>query len=575
MASTPSQSSSESAIVEQVITEFFAKSLHIILESRSPYVSSRNHSVDHFISSPSSSSSLSSSRPRDKWFNLALQDCPAALENFDIWRQSNLEPLIVDIILIHRQSVPDVAPCLLRNLSWNHELALQPRSEKIVERWILRYESVKRCSSNLKPKNQISKKNNRASSHLDETKLYDQSIILLRSLYVFIRLLPAYKLFHKLNASGRINPLSLSHKISSFVEHFTRAEVANMDQFSFVPIATPCGRLSVSVSYLRALEEIVGSESSTALSTQFIMDYVGSATTVPLKRFTSLPSARVEATIVSFTRQQSWNNDHQNLCTSSSSSSPTQYDAYGMHHNSSRRSPVLRHGSKQSSHIDNVRSQLTVATQTQTCLHETMAQTKGKSPRSSNSLGDINLHKECEYCKDEVVNLPNHASSSTYKPYSRNSSASSCLGEFDDWEISCLFVDEEDQTEPSNRIQISNDKNQSGERPATGDLAPVQRPSNAAVGALIVMLKGARPLREDSPNSLKSLRCSEVPSGNPGVQPDKECTPHVEQPSCHAVSLTTTLLKPKTAKDALEELRRYKEVKESIIGQSPPKEIRG
>ncbi|KAG6508035.1 autophagy-related protein 13b-like isoform X1 [Zingiber officinale] len=572
MASTPSQSSSESAIVEQVITEFFAKSLHIILESRSPYVSSRNHSVDHFISSPSSSSSLSSSRPRDKWFNLALQDCPAALENFDIWRQSNLEPLVVDIILIHRQWVPDVASCLLRNLAWNHELALEPKSEKIVERWILRYESVKRCSSNLKPKNQSSKKNSRASSHLDETKLYDQSIILLRSLYVFIRLLPAYKLFHKLNASGRINPLSLSHKISSFGEHFTQAEEANMNKFSFVPIATPCGRLSLSVSYLRALED-VGSESSTPLSTQFIMDYVGSATTVPLKRFTSLPSARVEATIVSFTRQQSWNNDHQNLCTSSSSSSPTHYDAYGMHHNSSLRSPVCRHGSKRSSHIDNVRSQLTVATQTQTCLLESIVQTKGESPRSSNSLRDTNLHKEFEYCKDEVINLPDHASSSTYKPYSRNSSASSCLGEFDDWEISCPFVDEEGQTESNYRIQISNNKDQLGERPATGDLAPVQRSSDAAVGALIVMLKGARPLREDLPNSVRSLQCSEVPSGNPEVQPDKECTPHVEQPGYHAVSLTTTLLKSKTA-NALEELRRYKEVKESIIEQSAPKEIR-
>ncbi|XP_042390015.1 autophagy-related protein 13b-like isoform X2 [Zingiber officinale] len=400
MASTPSQSSSESAIVEQVITEFFAKSLHIILESRSPYVSSRNHSVDHFISSPSSSSSLSSSRPRDKWFNLALQDCPAALENFDIWRQSNLEPLVVDIILIHRQWVPDVASCLLRNLAWNHELALEPKSEKIVERWILRYESVKRCSSNLKPKNQSSKKNSRASSHLDETKL-----------------------------------------------------------------------------------------------------------------------------------------------------------------------------SKRSSHIDNVRSQLTVATQTQTCLLESIVQTKGESPRSSNSLRDTNLHKEFEYCKDEVINLPDHASSSTYKPYSRNSSASSCLGEFDDWEISCPFVDEEGQTESNYRIQISNNKDQLGERPATGDLAPVQRSSDAAVGALIVMLKGARPLREDLPNSVRSLQCSEVPSGNPEVQPDKECTPHVEQPGYHAVSLTTTLLKSKTA-NALEELRRYKEVKESIIEQSAPKEIR-
>lgn len=115
------------------------------------------------------------------------------------------------------------------------------------------------------------------------------------------------------------------------------------------------------------------------------------------------------------------------------------------------------------------------------------------------------------------------------------------------------------------RIQISNNKGHLGEKPATGDLAPVPRPSDAAVGALIVMLKGARPLQEDPSNSLRSLQCCEVPSGNPGVQLDKECTPHVQQSGCHAVSLTTTLLKSKTAKDALEELRRYQEVKESIV----------
>jgi hypothetical protein len=74
---------SEPPIVEQVITEFFAKSLHIILESRSPYDSSRN-----FIRPSPPSSPLAGSQPRDRWFNLALRDCPAALENFDLWRQS-------------------------------------------------------------------------------------------------------------------------------------------------------------------------------------------------------------------------------------------------------------------------------------------------------------------------------------------------------------------------------------------------------------------------------------------------------------------------------------------------------
>lgn len=103
MASSRGNVHSETAKKEQIITEFFTKTLQIILESRSPYMSSRNYSGEQGVSSPSSSSSSSSShRTRDKWFNLGLKDCPTTLENIDFWRQSNLEPMVVDVILVQR-----------------------------------------------------------------------------------------------------------------------------------------------------------------------------------------------------------------------------------------------------------------------------------------------------------------------------------------------------------------------------------------------------------------------------------------------------------------------------------------
>ncbi|XP_020253218.1 autophagy-related protein 13b-like isoform X2 [Asparagus officinalis] len=315
MASSPSSSASEPAIIEQVITEFFAKSLHIILESRSPYVSSRNYSADLFTSSPSSSSSSSSGRPRDKWFNLALRDCPAALENFDLWRQSNLEPLVVDIILARRRTGHD-------------EFLPSNRSEKTVERWVVQYESRK--SSNIPREVHSSSKRSGSSSHSSEIpsmykKTYKRTIVMLRSLYSTVRLLPAYKVFRDLNSSGRICTLSLSHKISSFVEPFTRAEEADMKQFNFVPVDTPCGRLSLSVSYLPSLDD-VSSEPSTPISTQFIPDYVGSPTTDPLKRLHSLPSTGSLPTYISFTRRHSWSNDHGPPSVSASPS-PTYSDS--------------------------------------------------------------------------------------------------------------------------------------------------------------------------------------------------------------------------------------------------------
>ncbi|KAK8653510.1 hypothetical protein V6N13_127505 [Hibiscus sabdariffa] len=73
----------------------------MILESRSPYVSSRNYSGEQTVSSSSSSA-----RQRDKWFNLALRDCPSALENLNLCRQSNLEPVVVDVILEQKLFAP-------------------------------------------------------------------------------------------------------------------------------------------------------------------------------------------------------------------------------------------------------------------------------------------------------------------------------------------------------------------------------------------------------------------------------------------------------------------------------------
>ncbi|KAL0343139.1 UNVERIFIED_CONTAM: Autophagy-related protein 13b [Sesamum angustifolium] len=195
MASSHGNTHSEPAKMEQIITEFFAKSLHIILESRSPYVSSRNnYSGEQVLSSPSPSSSPSSSsfKPRDKWFNLALRDCPAALENIDFWRQSNLEPMIVDVILMQRPNDWDPSSFspkrgLARNSSGkeryyygsdNDECGCEAKNEKIIERWVLQYESKK--SGGNGGGSSGSKRSSSTSSHA----LYKKSILLLRSFLV-------------------------------------------------------------------------------------------------------------------------------------------------------------------------------------------------------------------------------------------------------------------------------------------------------------------------------------------------------------------------------------------------------
>ncbi|KAK4393819.1 Autophagy-related protein 13b [Sesamum angolense] len=319
MASSHGNTHSEPAKMEQIITEFFAKSLHIILESRSPYVSSRNnYSGEQVLSSPSPSSSPSSSsfKPRDKWFNLALRDCPAALENIDFWRQSNLEPMIVDVILMQRPNDWDPSSFspkrgVARNSSGkeryyygsdNDECGCEAKNEKIIERWVLQYESKK--SGGNGGGSSGSKRSSSTSSHA----LYKKSILLLRSLYATVRLLPAYKLFRDLISSAQIRLYNLGHRVSSFVEPFTHREEADMQRFVFTPVDTSCGRLCLSVLYRSSVLD-VSLEPSTPISPQIIPEYVGSPMAEPLKRFPSVPVSQSSPSSSPFGRRHSWSYD--------------------------------------------------------------------------------------------------------------------------------------------------------------------------------------------------------------------------------------------------------------------------
>lgn len=328
-------SHSDDARMEQIITEFFAKSLHIILETRSPYVSSRNYGGEQTASPSSSSSSSSSVRPRDKWFNLALRECPEPLEKLDLWRQSNLEPMVVDVILVKRALDGDLInfsrkPVFANSLSskeaylncWStdqEDLGNQGRSEKIIERWILQYEVRKTKDGG--------KGGKRSSSNLPSL-LYKKSMLLLRSLYVTVRLLPAYKIFRDLNLTGQLHSFSLTHRVSSFAEPFTHREEAEMQRFSFSPVDTSRGSLCLSVLYRSSLSG-VSSEGSTPVSPQFIHDYVGSPLADPLKRFPSVPMLRGSPSLP-ISRRHSWSFDHYRASppSISFSSSPTYSEPY-------------------------------------------------------------------------------------------------------------------------------------------------------------------------------------------------------------------------------------------------------
>ncbi|KAG2708744.1 hypothetical protein I3760_05G207500 [Carya illinoinensis] len=202
----------ESGKLEQIVSQFLLKSLHIILDSR---VASRHpHGCSGDLSS--------ASRVRN-----ILGDRPAALDNLNFWPRNMMDPMIIDVILVH----------------------------EVIERWVVRYEYPRVVAAQTAE-----------SSALYKKKKYKKSIILLRALYSQMRLLPAYKIFRQLSRSSQ------TYNVEAFI------------CFNHVEAFPSC--LCISMACRKTLTNF-NFEPSTTLPPKIIIDYVGSPNTDPLRSFPS------------------------------------------------------------------------------------------------------------------------------------------------------------------------------------------------------------------------------------------------------------------------------------------------
>ncbi|XP_010465983.1 PREDICTED: autophagy-related protein 13b-like [Camelina sativa] len=599
---------SEGAKAEQIIFEFFAKSLHIILESRTPFMSSRNFSGEQMMCSPSSSSSSSSSvRPRDKWFNLALRECPAALESFDIGRRSTLEPLVVDVVLVVRPLVGGDQMNLsgkrelIRNFSgkeyqssgWNSdqdELGFETKNEQIIERWVVQYD-------NRKIRESATTSSRRSSSNKLQV-MYKKATLLLRSLFVMVRLLPAYKIFRELNSSGQIFKFKLVPRVPSIVEPFTRREEAEMQKFSFTPVETICGRLCLSVLY-RSLSD-VSCEHSTPMSPTFITDYVGSPLADPLKRFPSLPLSYGSPPLLPFQRRHSWSFDRHKASppSVSCSPSPTRSDSHALvSHPCSRNLPPhpseMPTGRRKESYAEEyspyqdfspppspsapIQAVSRGITRTESApvripaptfqtkqnivapsphlklsRHTSLKPVRNFGPGESGSAIDkLFLCGKDDFRKHSGMRLSSN--SSPRISFSRSSSRS-YQDDFDDPDFPCPFdVEYDDITDRSSRPGSFDHRGDIHEPLESSGSFP-KKSQDAAVGALVRMLKKAPPLRQDVSES-----------SIPEICWNNNKPARAQEIAVTSITASGIALASKTTADAMEELRTYKEMKNHLL----------
>jgi autophagy-related protein 13 len=112
---------------------------------------------------------------------------------------------------------------------------------------------------------------------------------MLRSLYCLVRTLPAFRLFKLANSSSHSRSFSLSYTVSSASLAVSEQDEGAMIKCNLTPIETQWGRLCISSMYRNATA-VTALEVTPRILSRIIADYVGSPTTDPLRRFTSVGS---------------------------------------------------------------------------------------------------------------------------------------------------------------------------------------------------------------------------------------------------------------------------------------------
>ncbi|KAJ0045351.1 hypothetical protein Pint_05427 [Pistacia integerrima] len=561
---------SESGKLENIISQFLLKILHVILDSRVPSLHSRDQSSVYRV------------RKSDKWFNLVLGDRPSALDNLNFWHRNVMDPMIIDIILVHKD------PNSIGSSS-------SSCNETVIERWVVQYESTKMVHHPI---------NETSSSY---KKTYKKSIVLLRSLYTHMRLLPAYRIFRQLSSSSPNFNFDIIYKVSSFSNPFSRADEESMCEYAFVPVEALPGRLCVSVTYRSTLIDF-NLEPLVSLPPKIITDYVGSPLPDPMRSFpssekgvraTSFPLRGVRPpSSAPLERPHSWSSGFQKGAPFLQSQpiggsppafrpSPPSYDFSSspsdnyshkefkiLDHQliiglparkSSETAPVsIPHPIRSSRYLspnfsDPNRHSLPPISPRST-KHDPSSQESTSANRSyrrteSVKAGELHgavnhssVHKMVRDNKDDSGRFSGllYSSGSPRPGLSGSSSRLSFQDDLDDCDFSCPFDVDDIDTSDSTASQNLDAK-------ATSELSSQSHPlgrksQDAAVGVLVHMLRTAPPLRQDSSiYSSHSLR-PEDPEGGVGT--------------------ASGFFMPRKTADALEELRSYREMKDLLLSKS-------
>ncbi|KAI7895560.1 autophagy-related protein 13-domain-containing protein [Mucor mucedo] len=242
-----SSSSSKNSKLEQIIHNFFTKTVQIILQSRisddhlkgHPHTNTRRK-VNKWVKKKKNIHGYYFFLTRTKKFNIATSEDDQLKDELKFWKlfikthqDEEPPPLVIDIYI--ETSEPELLQEGEDGRGW-HKLNLGVQCI-LIESWTLKLTH---------PLPEVA---------VDLPNLYKKSIVFFRSLHSLVRLLPGHKLYQRLN--GQHGEIDLRYRLSTHAinrpdEIPLDRKLTSMDtvqSYEFKHVVTPLGTLKLSLNY--------------------------------------------------------------------------------------------------------------------------------------------------------------------------------------------------------------------------------------------------------------------------------------------------------------------------------------
>ncbi|KAK9452992.1 autophagy-related protein 13-domain-containing protein [Dipodascopsis uninucleata] len=235
------QDPGRSAKVDQIVQNLYNKAIDVVVQARS------------------TQPRISVAHRKDKWFNLEVEDTIDGPLRDDIlpWRSGPAEgifdmgPLVLDVVLDTRDLGPNQVLVVIDRDGTRH--VVQHRDERVVlERWTFDLRPIRSS----------------AASFLELPGIYKRAVVLFRSLYTYVRILPTWRLRKRLTKS-KLAPIPL-RIVCVVASKFSATPITALSStYTFRDIETPVGGFGLAVAY-RSKCDFRVDDSESLLSSHFI-----------------------------------------------------------------------------------------------------------------------------------------------------------------------------------------------------------------------------------------------------------------------------------------------------------------